>query len=294
MEHSFNVEIAAEYGIHTAILLKNIHFWIEKNRANEKHFYDGRYWTYNSKKAFSELFPYLTERQVKYTLEKMKKDDLILVGNYNQDSYDKTNWYTLTDKALELLGCTEKTAEKPETIDRTKLSNRMDKSVPIDWTKLSNGQDKIVQPIPDSKPDNKLKEKNIKKESEKNKESDKGNYSLIEEQLVFEEIKKLSDKEISDRVLAVFRNKKDKNKPITKTALKVLLDRLERFSGGNINKKIDILDVSVSRGYTDIYELNQKNNYKHSAENLSYNLGEYEFKNNADYEKYLFGVLDKI
>ena len=36
MEHSFNIELAKEYGILEAILLKNIWFWIEKNRANEK------------------------------------------------------------------------------------------------------------------------------------------------------------------------------------------------------------------------------------------------------------------
>ena len=37
MEHSFNIELAKEYGILEAILLKNIWFWIEKKRANEKN-----------------------------------------------------------------------------------------------------------------------------------------------------------------------------------------------------------------------------------------------------------------
>ena len=55
MKHSFDVELAKEYGILEAILIQNIYFWIEKNKANKKHFYDGRYWTYNSKKAFSEM-----------------------------------------------------------------------------------------------------------------------------------------------------------------------------------------------------------------------------------------------
>ena len=66
MKHSFDVELAKEYGILEAILIQNIYFWIEKNKANKKHFYDGRYWTYNSKKAFSEMFPYASERQIKY------------------------------------------------------------------------------------------------------------------------------------------------------------------------------------------------------------------------------------
>lgn len=50
--HSFNPLLAKEVGIECAILLYNIEFWIEKNKANNKHFYEGRYWTYNSTKAF--------------------------------------------------------------------------------------------------------------------------------------------------------------------------------------------------------------------------------------------------
>lgn len=104
MEHSFDIKIAKEYGIEEAIILKNIYFWIQKNTANEKHFYDGKYWTYNSKKAFSELFPYMTENKIRYALDNLKKNGLIETGNYNESSYNRTLWYTLTEKAYELLG----------------------------------------------------------------------------------------------------------------------------------------------------------------------------------------------
>ena len=183
MEHSFDIEIATQYGIHEAILLKNIHFWIVKNRANEQHFYEGRYWTYNSAKAFSELFPYLTERQVKYTIEKMKKDELILIGNFNENPYDKTSWYALTDKALKLLGDTSEMPEKPENIDSTKLSNREDKSVYIDSTKLSNRENEIVQSYigTDSKPNSKHSKKEISKEKKENKKSNKFIPPTVEE-----------------------------------------------------------------------------------------------------------------
>ena len=70
MEHSFNIELAKEYGILEAILLKNIWLWIEKNRANEKNFYDGTYWTYNSTRAFNELFPYASESSIKRALDR--------------------------------------------------------------------------------------------------------------------------------------------------------------------------------------------------------------------------------
>ena len=34
MQHSFNVELAKEYGILEAILLNHLWFWIKKNKAN--------------------------------------------------------------------------------------------------------------------------------------------------------------------------------------------------------------------------------------------------------------------
>lgn len=104
MNHSFNIEIAAEYGLHEAIILENLFFWIRKNMANGTNYLDGHYWTYNSVKAFTELFPYMTGSMVRRTLERLENKELIITGNYNEIAYDRTKWYALTDKALALYG----------------------------------------------------------------------------------------------------------------------------------------------------------------------------------------------
>lgn len=96
MEHSFDIELAKEIGIIPAILLKQLYFLVEKNRANEKNIHDGKAWTYNSKKAFSVIFQYLTERQIQYALDKLKKMKLIDTGHFSQDKRDRTLWYTIT------------------------------------------------------------------------------------------------------------------------------------------------------------------------------------------------------
>jgi len=90
MKHSFDIEIAKKYGIEIAILLDNIIFWTAKNKANKKHFYDGKYWTYNSARAFTELFPYFNQIKIKRLLQSMKEENLIYVGNFNKNSYDRT------------------------------------------------------------------------------------------------------------------------------------------------------------------------------------------------------------
>ena len=100
--HSFNTKIAQKYGIVCAILLQNLFYWTEKNKANNVHFHDGYYWTYNSNKAFEELFPYLSGRQIKYALDSLEENGLIKKGNYNK-SCDRTLWYAVTEKAISIL-----------------------------------------------------------------------------------------------------------------------------------------------------------------------------------------------
>lgn len=97
--HCFSVEIAARYGILEAVLIENIKYWVDKNRANGKNIFDGRPWTYNSVKAFTDLFPYASEGQIRRALKKLESCGLLLTGNYNKLPYDRTMWYALTDYA---------------------------------------------------------------------------------------------------------------------------------------------------------------------------------------------------
>lgn len=93
--HSFNPKIAEMVGIAPAVIYQNIVWWIAKNEANEQNKYDGYYWTYNSVKAFSTLFPYLTEKQIRTSLDKLVEVGAIVVGNYNKSAYDRTKWFRL-------------------------------------------------------------------------------------------------------------------------------------------------------------------------------------------------------
>ena len=146
--HCFDVDIAAKYGVHCAVLLNNIYYWIQKNEANGQNFYDGKYWTYNSKKAFEELFPYMTARQIDYALKKLIDEGILETGNYNASAYDRTLWYAITKKGFSILQNCE-----------------------MDETKNVNGDNENVQCIPyintnkkpNRKPNNNKKEK-LKKE----------------------------------------------------------------------------------------------------------------------------------
>lgn len=96
--HIFDVDLAAEFGILEAVLLYNIYFWISKNKANGQGFHDGRFWTYNSTKAFAVLFPYASKKQIERALSHLRELGVLIVGNYNSDLRDRTLWYSLSEK----------------------------------------------------------------------------------------------------------------------------------------------------------------------------------------------------
>lgn len=103
MKHIFDVDIAEKYGIHAAVLLENLGYWIKQNEANETNFYDGYYWTFNSRRAYREIFPYMSERQIDTAFHKLIDDGLVITGNYNKLAYDRTLWYALTQKGKSIL-----------------------------------------------------------------------------------------------------------------------------------------------------------------------------------------------
>jgi len=149
VQHHFDIEIAKKYGVNVAIFLNNVVFWVQKNIANNKHFYDGRYWTYNSVDAYTMLFPYWTKSQIETVIKNCISSDLILKGNYNSVKYDRTSWYALTDNAHKLLNIpiSEKSEMESREIGNEFLKNRK----PIPDVKTNNkkhiyNSDEIILP----------------------------------------------------------------------------------------------------------------------------------------------------
>ena len=75
----------------------------------------------------------MTPRQVDYALQKLIDEGIIITGNYNKVTYDRTLWYAITKKGYSILQNCE-----------------------METTKMENGNNENGQPIPDNKPANKL------------------------------------------------------------------------------------------------------------------------------------------
>ena len=160
--HSFNTKIAKKLGMVEAVLLHNIQFWIKKSKANNKHFYKNKYWTYNSAKAFSELFDYLSDRQISRALKSLVDDGWLIKDNFNTNPFDRTSWYALSDKYYDEFSTENRETDNCESNYQTKHTD-MPK---MENGKAENGKSYIDTDIntninkADSKPDSK---KNLKK-----------------------------------------------------------------------------------------------------------------------------------
>ena len=222
MQHTFDIDIAKDYGMLEAILLNNMWFWIEKNRANNVNYYDGYFWTYNSTKAYNELFPYVSQRQIQNALKKLREEGILQTGNYNKLAYDRTLWYAFTKKGECIM-------------QKCKMED----------VKMLNGLCYNVKPIPDINTD----EKTNKKHKERKKEN------------TYDEIinSKIDNQEIKDLLYEFIKMRTLKKKPLTDRALTIQINKLFKLSSKEEEQK-QIIENSIVKCWDEFYPLKKEAN----------------------------------
>lgn len=241
MEHYFNTDVAKDCGIEEAILLHNFHFWLSKNAANEKHFHDGLYWFYNSKKAFADLFPYMNETKIFRSIKNLEERGFVVKGNYNIDKWNKTNWYAITKFGLTYL------QTKGYSIS---VFGALFQNDTFDSVKMNDGASQSEQSILIN---NTYTNTNSKQEKEDTIISSKKKYSL-DLTIVSPEMR-----EVVDTWLAY---KKEKGKMYKPIGFKNFYKKLCELSGNNPQTAMAIIEESMANNYDGIFPLrNNNNNY---------------------------------
>lgn len=104
-KYILNEDIAKDVGVEEAMMFSNINFWVEKNRKDEDdyHFHNGKYWMFNSILDFAEQYSFWTPAKIRRIIKNLIEKGYIETGVFNKFGYDKTKWYTTTQKASDLL-----------------------------------------------------------------------------------------------------------------------------------------------------------------------------------------------
>lgn len=101
---SCRMDVAAAYGADAAIFMNNIVFWTLKNKAENRNYHEGRYWTYGTVSGFAKLYPLWSEPQLKRIISKCHEAGILLIGDFNDDRRDRTRWYSPSDEILKCYG----------------------------------------------------------------------------------------------------------------------------------------------------------------------------------------------
>lgn len=270
LEYHFNAELARRYSVDGAIFLHSMAFWVAKNRANERHLYEGRYWTYNTLEALTELFPFWSRRQLERIVNKLKDEGALLTGNFSKDKTDRTRWYALSDSVLAIYGeavfpispngemdFTESGQSCPDSVkcDKDSSACQGEAMPPIspngemDFTKpgqpchdsVKCNKDTVTYQIdtPYSPPE--------KRRRERKTEVPEDSRAILSAYCAGKpELKEALEQFVSVRL----ENKKAKHSP---AAYKAILGRLDRYSGGSDEVKVDMLSLAASGAWITVY-----------------------------------------
>lgn len=225
-------QLAKIIGLNEAIVLQQLHYWLQKAPKIR----DDRAWIYNSIRDWQEQFPFFGINTIRRTLEKLVADGVVIKGDYNKTSFDKTSWWTIDYEALDTI-----------------VKNR--NSICPKWANgyAQNGQidlPNVGEPIPETNTD--TNSENNKKEKEKKKS---GFNDLIEAYT--------ENPDLKEALCAFIKMRAANKKPMTDRALKMLLEKLKRMTDAD-EVKIALLDQSIYHGWQDIYPLKEQ---KDNAEN---------------------------
>lgn len=242
MINSFHTEIAKEVGVNAAVIFYNISYWIEKNATNGKNMFDGNCWTYNSISAFEKQFEFLTSNQVRTALEKLIKNELIIVGNFNNAKYDRTKWYAIN----------------PIAFGKYQIS--ICQKIEIHLGKNTNGFEENHEPIPDSKQliENTNRKTNVLPEKEKSSFSEKyadGNMTKYF----------LAGIELSWQGWLIYKRQEFGFNFKCEASYKSGLKKLWKLSNGDIFKAKEIISQSIESGYRGLFEIRHKKNNNSGA-----------------------------
>ena len=108
-----NKELAVILGLNEALILQQVHYWIEINKGKGRNFHEGRYWTYNTIDEWQKEFPFWSNSTIKRAFKRLREMNLIWVDNFNVYQMDRTLWYTIDyeelDKLISHLGQSDRT-----------------------------------------------------------------------------------------------------------------------------------------------------------------------------------------
>jgi len=118
-KYTFNEVVAKEVGLEESIMFNTIYFWVDKNKKarSSYHFHKDKYWMFNSILEFAKQYPFWTVSKIRRIMKNLMEKNYIETGIFNKFGYDKTKWYTITQKGWNVASNNKEAAEIENGVD---------------------------------------------------------------------------------------------------------------------------------------------------------------------------------
>lgn len=246
------MDLAARYGIDAAVFLHNVVYWTLKNKAEDRHFYEGRYWMNASLNGLAALYPLWSMPQIRRMIAKLREGGALLVGDFNEDRMVRTNWYAPSD---EILAIYETGTDGPALCRNRQMHE----------TKPARGVPKSA---------------NANKDKEESKEdippiSPQGTAAVCQI-LSLCQAYAGEDGELMEAITGLLENRAAANKKPVRTAkaMNGILKKLDRLSGGDRALKLALLEKATVSGWLTVFPLKEDELPQPGA--VSYNMEGYD------------------
>lgn len=98
---TFSPTIAKILGLNSAIILQQLHYWLDKNAKSQNNIRDGKVWCYDTYEKWRERsFPFWSVDTIKRTFLSLEKKGIVISRQYGKYERNRVKWYTIDYRVL--------------------------------------------------------------------------------------------------------------------------------------------------------------------------------------------------
>lgn len=218
-----NIQALAEYGLTKCMLVDRIYTWCSYNQASGVNCIDGEYYMYHSYKGWEHmLHGVVKSNAIIKNLAWLQENGFIKILTREHEKYGKINYYTVTDKAMDIIN------PKLPPLAKKQLVN-------------TNAHKEDEKPL-----------KAIKKPKNNTSLEANGFNELIDEAINLESDE--DKKKLTDALEAFRLHRCDINKKLTKTGAKRVINTIKTaLETMSLDVILQSIDSTIMNSWTGLY-----------------------------------------
>jgi hypothetical protein len=95
--------LALALGLHEAMFLQRVYFWIMFNEQRGQNQHEDRSWMYNTYEQWHADFPFWSNATIRRIVDNLRSSGVLITKKLSGDNRDHTLWYTIDFEVLEKL-----------------------------------------------------------------------------------------------------------------------------------------------------------------------------------------------